>query len=452
MIKKNKIVLILSLLFSEVLFFNCASTNGISGGTRIKTQNYDSLDEEPFYSQNAETFFEKKLSNGIPVIIKKSKNQNSCAVRLVIDSVPLSDSFNKSGLEKITLELMRKGTSKYSELYISSMEYTDSTVFTTKVHQDYLEYGISSQKDRLDTVVEIFAQTFKNPLMDEAEFNEITDQLRNSASPLLTQVYKILNSQDKYFSPCYLTEQASVSYKDVLDYQKGLLNAARITIIASGNFSDEDVENLYKVLENNFSSLKKFNYRKKQPSKKLVQYGEKFTFVEKKAYQNISALGFADIPFPLGDSYISYALLSLYLDDLIYSHVKEKHSAAQDAGTGVLLSKLNIGIISIYDISSVDKATSNLNEMLENSLTEDFIEKKLDSYKRIYTSFVMNSEIKAEKTLDQMASSLVYCGDAKEYLKRPYKISKITAAQVREVFDKYLNGKICWVINNIMTK
>ena len=79
-------------------------------------------------------------------------------------------------------------------------------------------------------------------------------------------------------------------------------------------------------------------------------------------------------------------------------------------------------------------------------------EKKLDSYKRIYTSFVMNSEIKAEKTLDQMASSLVYCGDAKEYLKRPYKISKITAAQVREVFDKYVNGKICWVINNIMTK
>lgn len=451
--KKILIFSIFSAIFSLLVLSSCASAAvEDKSGTRIKSLSYESLEEEPFYAYNYESFEEKKLSNGIPVIIKKSKNQNSTAVRLVIDSVPLSDSIKKAGLEDITLNLMKKGTAKYSPLFISSLEYTDSTVFTSKVHPDYLEYGITTQKDRLENVVEVFASTYKSPVLSLDEFEKLTAQDQIKSSGLLDQLYGILNEKDSYFAPLYFNSKSNISYKDVSDYHRGLQNASRIRIIASGNLSDEEAESLFKILENNFSSLRQSKYIKKNPRNNVPELDKRLYQVENVSGESVCAMGFAKIPTALSDEYLSYGILSLYLDDLLYSTVKEKLNMAQDAGCGVLLSMANIGLISIYNISLMKNNSDSVIAAVENALSEELIQKKLDSYKRIYVSFIMSSEFNADRTLDQMAMGLVYRNDAKDYISRPFRVYKITAGQVKASYDDFIKNNVCWVINGTMTK
>ncbi len=73
--KKFLILSYFSAIFSLLFLCGCTSTSQVSSysGTRIKPISYSSLDEEPFYAHNHDSFVEKKLSNGIPVIIKNQK-------------------------------------------------------------------------------------------------------------------------------------------------------------------------------------------------------------------------------------------------------------------------------------------------------------------------------------------------------------------------------------------
>ncbi len=125
---------------------------------------------------------------------------------------------------------------------------------------------------------------------------------------------------------------------------------------------------------------------------------------------------------------------------------------ASDAGCGVLLSNGNLGLISIYDISLMKINIENVMKAVEDGLSEQIIEKKLDSYKRVYVSFIMNSEFSSDKTLDQMALGLVYKNDAKDYIKRPFRVYKISAESVRKIYEECIKDKICWIINGSMTK
>ena len=129
----------------------CTSTNNFNlHGTAVKSKIYSSVEEEPFFSQNCNSFFEEKLSNNIPVVIKKSKYQKNCSLALLIESDEIPDKEKKSGIEEITLELMKLGTLEYSNLYISSLEYTDLTKFTSSVHSDFfaIRHCISKRKNK----------------------------------------------------------------------------------------------------------------------------------------------------------------------------------------------------------------------------------------------------------------------------------------------------------------
>lgn len=458
MIKKNHIIVFISVILSTFILFSCVSTDkdssssGIKKTSRIKNISYSSMEEEPFYSQNQDSFIEKKLSNGIPVIIKKSRYQSDCGLRLVIDTVPLSKPVEQSGLELITLNLMKKGTAKYSSLYISNLEYTDSTKFTVKVHPDYLEYGIISQNDSLISMIDVLAATYKFPSLDLDEFEKLSDKENCQNYFALDSVYENLLMQDLYFAPQYLSAKSRVLYKDAVQYFKELQNASRIKIIASGNFSSEDVQNLTQALEKNFSSLKSFSYKRKIPAKKDITFSNNSSVTTINSNKENYVTGLYFIPYPLSDDYLSYGILSLYLDDLISDFIRSKNLSAQDGGTGVLTSSVNIGLVSVYDADNSDYLIQNLNQFLDSSLTDEYIHKKLESYKRIYTSFVMSSELNCEKTLNQMALSLVYCQDAKAYIQRPYKISKISPGEIRNQFDSCINGKVYWFTASSMTK
>lgn len=454
MVKKFKNYLIFS---SLALFFIAATVSCASApderlgdsATKIKAKTYGSVEDEPFYIQNKDLFVQKTLSNGISVTVKKSRYQNDCTVRLVLESVPVMDSVKKAGLEQLTMNLMQTETKKYSALYISSMSYTNSTYLTAMAHQDFLEYGASFTKENLETVIDILSDTFTAPLLSAEKF------LENSKIDIpafaFDNIQLYLAEKDPYFLPVNLISKADISYTDVLNCYKGMQNASRIRIVASGNFLDEDIEILVNSLNEKIGKLPSQKFAKKIPKSDILIKPDDPVFFESDNPKKCAAGIFA-IPHMLTSDYLAYGIASLMMDDVLYNQIKEKGTYAGDAGCGALISKVPFGVISIYDIKGNGSILESTSSGIDQAMSFEQITKKLEYYKRIYNSLIMTSEFYSSRTCDQMAMSIVYQNDAGEYIKRPYEVSCITASMVRDVYEAYVKDNIVWFTDVTMTK
>lgn len=456
--KKNTIFNAIFLIFF-IFLSGCKSTQS-ERATAITLDRYETVEDEPFYSQNYPSFFEKTLPNGIPVIIKKSVNQKSAGLRIIIESDANSTNIKKTGLEELTLDLMKHGSKKYSDLYISSLEYTDQAVFTYSTKNDWCEYGFTCPKEKIANVLEVFTESFLIPALDETVFNELVEEkekilLNEEVSPsycLLKDVYMELSGLDIYFAPKRYTTKTEIFYSDVKKCHEAFLNGKRLKILATGNFNDDDVKALYSKISENFSGIASYNFRKKTPKIESIDFEsikERVKYSKTENFNSAHVIGVYNIPRPCSDEYLKYALLSLYLDDMIYSELKEKNSIASDAGTGTIMGYTNLGIISIYNVLSFKNMNSEVYDYIIENLRTEQSQKKIDNYKRIYTSFVLSSELSVSKTLDQMATSLIYTGDAKDYLSRPFKISKITAEDFSLSFQSTVGKGVLWFMTNI---
>ena len=458
MTEKNISRLKISLSFLSIFIAAaCTSTNNFDlHGTAVKSKIYSSVEEEPFFSQNCNSFFEEKLSNNIPVVIKKSKYQKNCSLALLIESDEIPDKEKKSGIEEITLELMKLGTLEYSNLYISSLEYTDLTKFTSSVHSDFLQYGIVFPKEKISAIIPVFAQTYKKPLLSLEDFEEIVRQKKNNFSDsdkteqikVIQKIYEVLNGTYGCFVPCFYTENSLITYKDVVNCHARLLNAGRIKIVASGNFNDDEVQLLFKYLNEKFGNLKTYAFTKKMTAEKKIATSDfesaKFNFIEPDLKQDY-LFGVYSIPKPLSINYYNYALCSLFLDDMLYNYAKETNNFAEDAGTGTLTGWNNVGIISFYNVKILNKLNEGIQDFILSNLKIETIKKKLDFYKRIYISSVMSSELSSSETVRQMALSLFYSGEAKKYIERPFIIQHITAEDVERSFAEIMSAGIVWL-------
>ena len=134
------------------LFSSCSSVPS-EKATRIKPIYYSSLDNEPFFVQNENLFIKRHLSNGIPVVIKKSINQKDCSINLVINSLENEISQTKSGIAEVTLDLLKCGTQKYNSNYIQSLSYAESINIKSFVHNDYYEYRFVCPKEKINSYI-----------------------------------------------------------------------------------------------------------------------------------------------------------------------------------------------------------------------------------------------------------------------------------------------------------
>lgn len=439
-------------LFFIAAFASCASSPERSPGdnfTKIKAKTYQSVEDEPFYSQNKDLFVHKSLSNGISVTVKKSRYQKDCTVRLVLDSAPVMDSVKKAGLEQLTMDLMQAETKKYSSLYISSMVYANSTYLTASAHQDFLEYGVTFFKENLETVIDILSDTFTAPLLSAEKFFEYTKiEVPVSA---YNDIQMHLAQKDPYFVPVYMMQESEISYTDVLNCFKGMQNASRIKIVASGNFSDEEIDGLVNLLNDKIGKIPVLKFTKKAAKSSFAIESSDILYNQKDNDKKCAA-GIFKIPDMLTEDYLAYGIASLMMDDALYNQIKEKGTYAADAGCGVLISKIPFGVISVYDIKNNGPVIENVQSCIQQALTMEQITKKLEYYKRIYTSVIMTSEFYSSKTADQMATSSVYQNDAESYIKRPYEVNCITALNVHEIYEHYIKGNSIWFLDSTMTK
>jgi zinc protease len=406
--------------------------------------------EDPYYADTITDFSQAALSNGIPVIFKKNPASQICVVQLVIDGGTPLVSRDDGGLEDVTLNLMLHGSGSYPYAVIQKLSYDESFSFSSSSGRDYSVAGFRCIKKSFDRIWPVFADSIRNPVFAETDFKiimteaaESVKNTQNDPSSLLMQTVKDLAYTDHpYASSDDVTERSlnTITLEKVRAHYAEMMNAARLSIVVTGNFSEAEIKPLVARIDESFGSIERRPFsRPAIPPLKVT--GSAVKVPCRTAGDTGYAAGYFACPSRDDPAYISFAIATMYLDDILFARVREQHGAVYSIGTGVLSGRTSLGIISVY------KATeqAHLKEYIEDAVNafpdEKGIEEKLDQYKNKYITTLFETSQNAAGVAGNIIASLEYYGAFDAYLHRSAQVQAVTAAQVAAAYRRYLAQK-----------
>jgi len=151
--------------------------------------------------------------------------------------------------------------------------------------------------------------------------------------------------------------------------------------------------------------------------------------------------GLYPCPDRTSSEYIPFALASMYIDDLFFSIVREKHGAVYSIGSGVIGGKKMLGAISIFKASEKEHLKEYVFEAI-NAFDEKGLEEKLDQYKNKYIASIYSSSQTSSGLASSVISSLEYYGSETAYLKRSQQVEKASAKEVIQAYKKYFQDPV----------
>ena len=123
-----------------------------------------------FITENLKTFHEFKLQNGIPVVVKISKQSRLRSVVLTLqggkDLVPEE----KAGIDTATLKLMNMESEKYSEISRRTILKKSSASIGGSDAIDFSSYTLKTIDLYFDKTFDLYADLFLNPLLSSKYF------------------------------------------------------------------------------------------------------------------------------------------------------------------------------------------------------------------------------------------------------------------------------------------
>ena len=146
--------------------------------------------------------------------------------------------------------------------------------------------------------------------------------------------------------------------------------------------------------------------------------------------------GIFPCPERTSGEYIPFAIASMYIDDLFFSIVREKHGAVYSIGSGVVGGKKLLGAISIYKATEKAQLKEFTYEAID-AFDEKSVADKLDQYKNKYISSIFSSSQSSAGVASSVIASLEYHGSESAYLKRAELVQKVSAKQVIAAYKKY---------------
>lgn len=448
MMKKNKVfdLIFVFIAFAIFVFSSCSSTKKI--------------EMDSYYNENVKDFSVHNLSNGIPVIFKKTSTSNIFVLRLVFEGgTPLVQK-EKSGLEDLTLDLMFHGGKNYSYDDIQRMQYDMSFSISSSAGRDYSVAGIKCLKKDLESVLSVFADGVLSPAFKESDFNQfmvnagqkLASTLASPSGQLGVELEKAAFGGTSYSSSSQITQESinNISLEDVKNHHKKLLDAHRMKIVVVCDFDEEEQEDFVQKLDLHFSSVKKGEY-KEPVVQKIAVSGADLYFKNENAGSAGYALAFFDSPERYDSDYVAFALSLMYLDDILFAEVREKAGAVYSVGSGVLGGKSMLGVISAYKVSDKDNIKALITEAIKTFPDEKGIEEKLEQYKNKYITTLFSSSKNSTGVASNIITSLQYSGMPDTYLKRSAQVKAVTAKEIELAYKKYVlqgsknSNKMRWI-------
>ncbi|MDE5581934.1 MAG: hypothetical protein K2I95_11020 [Treponemataceae bacterium] len=434
-----------TLIFLSLTFFSCASNRGRNAAD--------------FYEENIALFAEFSLSNGIPVVLKNVPSEKNIEVRLLFEGGASTCPRGKSGLDFLTFEVLSQSPA------VKELSSHGKYFSVALCANDFSTYGFSSAVADFDEAFAAFAKSILQPDFSHEDYLEKESEAENAALDrsenlhfaLLDAIAENLLRSHPYYDGIFYKSTSRVSEYDIEENLKNLLDARRIKIVAAGNFSalqygekkskvsqedsfSKNAARIGEMLEEFFGAIlpgefsapqiPAINFANKKDEKKEFEFAGNYYCAA--LCQNAPERG--------ADDYEAFALASLAADYILRRELVQKN-AATSCGTAVLNGKQSVALIVANGINEDHDIKEIIASALEKNLSAEEFAPLLNAFKNIYASKIYASEKNCFATLEQIASSIFYEGNASEYLNRIEKIEKLTVEEVRAAYEKYFLGE-----------
>ncbi|MBQ7157826.1 MAG: insulinase family protein [Treponema sp.] len=445
----------IGMVLLALVMVSCASN---AGAAKAKGASY--------YESNAADFSTVTLSNGIPVVFKKNNSGKIYVVRMVIDGGSSVIPASKSGLEDAVLEMIQYGSEKYPYTDIQRLKFEQSFSITSSTGFDYSTYNFRCIEKYLDGVLDVFADIFLHPLFKSEDFDKLKTEYAEGIQRSLTDpsgllaltMRKVAFEGHPYASnPSVIKESYDAITLDAIkEHYKTILNANRLKIVVVGDLAESVQNNLVEKLEASFGKIPSADFTKPKIPDLTVRGKTVYEKLEQ-AGDSGYAFGFYLCPERTSADYIPYALATMYIEEALFSQVREQKGAVYSAGSGIIGGEKLLGVLSVYRASKPENLQQYIYDAIDSFPDERGVAEKLDQYKNKYINALFSSAQDASGVAGNIVSSLQYYGDPTTYLHRAEKVQAVTADQVLTAYRAYLarssinaaNGKvnpIRWVV------
>lgn len=424
------------LVIAALLLVSCASNSGAPAAKKNLS----------YYESNIGDFSTTTLSNGIPVVFKKNNAGKIYVVRMIIDGGVSFVPAKKSGLEDATLEMVQYGSEKYPYTEIQRLKFEQSFSITSDAGYDYATYSFRCIEKYLDGVMDIFADSFLHPLFNEEDFAKLKaeyaeDIQRSHTEPsslLALTMRKEAFKGHPYESNPSVTKESfdNITLDAVKSHYKTLLNAKRLKIVVIGELSDVVQKKIEEKLESAFGAIPATDFVRPE----IPELSVKGATVHEKLEQagdSGYAFGYYRCPDRASAEYIPFVIASMYIEEALFSQVREQLGAVYSAGNGIMGGSKLFGVLSVYRASKPENLEQYMYDAVDSFPDEKGIQEKLNQYKNKYITALFSSAQDSNGVAGNVVSSWQNYGDPTRYLHRTEEVQEVTAEQVLAAYQTY---------------
>ncbi len=437
-----------------------------------------------FAQANLASFSTATLPNGIPVIMKRSTANRVVTVKVVLRGHVSFTPLQKAGIEAVMLTMLTRGSQHYPYADLQRRLFETSASLSPGYQSfDMSSFDLVSIDTYFDQLLPVFADSFLHPGWNAAEFPRVISNFkisrqRSDADPFSLAV-RLLHESFFAGHPYAASWDGAgssldaITLDDVKAYYASTVTAGRIFIVAVGNF---DQAKLLSQLNTTFGAMPAAPYsRPALPS----MDGRVKPDVIVRDYPQSQGLAYVrgDFAMPGPDSpdYAASVMAFNLLSDVLFEIVRTRNGASYGASATVHGFSASYGDITVYKTTVpgkvkplVDQAIATLASgrsmggnvnasaagksgigSAAEAASSAFvpIADALPFYKAQYVTQFYSGQQTNTSIAGQIASSVIYHGDYRDYLLVMDRIQAVTADDVVRVTKKYLMGNpVLWIV------
>lgn len=403
---------------------------------------------------------EKHLSNDIPVyFMKNTANHIDCVIVGVKGGIQYYGE-EMSGIEKLTFEMMCKGSENYSYDEIQNLFYDTTSAISVKSALYGSRLVLRSIDEYVETMLPVMLESFVSPQFPESEFEksytdcqtELQSQLNEPIRLAMYYATKVLYENHPFAISNTATPESinNLTLDAVKEYYKTLLDSRRFYVIAVTNKSSDD---LMPYFEKYLGKIGKGTEPLKEMKIEDIKVKEAPMVFTHQAIAGSSHVFRAfSAPSIRSEFYEPFAVAKNIYDKILFSVVRGKYGACYSVFTGTENLEAGVGFEVAYrcsDFSDIKNHMKEAREILkegkyitntnaDGSFVYGSIKDDFENFKNSMITSYYESEITTRDRAADLDSSILLFGDTTSFKKIMDSLTSVTYEQVMQAVDKYI--------------